>query len=241
MAKLSVNINKVALLRNSRGRDYPSVVAFAARCLDLGAEGITLHPRPDQRHARYSDITTLKELCDAKGAELNVEGYPTEEFLAAVFAARPTQCTLVPDQPGQLTSDHGWQIATHETMLRKAVEQLVERGIRVSLFMDFESGEMGAAKAIGAERVELYTEPYAAAHGSVAGEAVLAGFARAAFRAQDAGLGVNAGHDLNLGNLKNFLTIPSILEVSIGHALIVECLEEGLPAVMAHYLRILGR
>jgi pyridoxine 5-phosphate synthase len=121
MTKLSVNINKVALLRNSRGRDYPSVGSFAARCLDLGAEGITLHPRPDQRHARYSDINALKELCDAKGAELNVEGYPSEEFLAAVFAARPTQCTLVPDQPGQLTSDHGWQIKANAGMLRKVV------------------------------------------------------------------------------------------------------------------------
>jgi len=182
----------------------------------------------------------LKELCDAKGAELNVEGYPTDEFLAAVMAARPAQCTLVPDQPGQLTSDHGWQIATHESMLRKVVGRLAESAIRFSIFMDFDSHEMELVREIGAERVELYTEPYAAAHGSQRAGAVLDGFRGAANRAQEADLGVNAGHDLNLGNLGDFIKIPGILEVSIGHALLVECLEEGLPAVLGRYLQILG-
>lgn len=240
VTKLSVNINKVALLRNSRGRDYPSVTGFAARCLDLGAGGITLHPRPDERHARYADIAALKDLCDRRGAELNVEGYPTEGFLSAVLAARPTQCTLVPDEPGQLTSDHGWEIGTNEKLLLEVVGRLVERSIRVSLFLDFDSNEIEAAARIGAHRVELYTEPYAAAYDTSERETSLAGFRSAALRAQSAGLGVNAGHDLNLRNLDAFLMIPGILEVSIGHALIAECLEEGLPSVIARYLKIVG-
>lgn len=241
MTKLSVNINKVALIRNSRGRNTPNVRDFAARCLELGAHGITLHPRPDQRHARYSDITELKSLCDSHGAELNVEGYPCEEFLAAVCAAAPAQCTLVPDAPGQLTSDHGWRMAENETLLRRVVAELRSRGIRVSLFIDFDSEEFEAARSLGADRVELYTEPYAEAFGSPKQAEILAGFHAAALKAHEAGLELNAGHDLSLENLAAFLAVPHLEEVSIGHALIVECLELGLPAVISRYLEILSK
>lgn len=138
MTKLSVNINKVALLRNSRGRNYPDVCVFAARCLDLGADGITLHPRPDQRHSRYSDVEALSEVCSSRGAELNVEGYPTRELMDVVRRIRPTQCTLVPDASEQLTSDHGWDFRAHTTLLREVIADLKQHGIRTSLFMDFE-------------------------------------------------------------------------------------------------------
>jgi pyridoxine 5-phosphate synthase len=241
MTRLSVNINKVALLRNSRGRNFPDVVAFAARCLDYGAHGITLHPRPDQRHARYSDVTELKALCDQRGVELNVEGYPTEEFLAVVLAAPPAQCTLVPDEPGQLTSDHGCKLREQAPFLRDVIGRLREARIRVSLFVDYDNPMIAEAHALGAHRVELYTEPYAAQFGSPDQSALLEGFRLAAARAQAACLGVNAGHDLNLQNLPQFLTIPHILEVSIGHALIVECLEFGLEEVIRRYAAIVSR
>lgn len=239
MTHLSVNLNKVALLRNSRGRNFPDVRAFAAQCLQFGAHGITLHPRPDQRHARYSDVTELKTLCTERGVELNVEGYPTPEFLDVVLQAQPAQCTLVPDTPGQLTSDHGWDIRREENFLRSTCAVLRARGIRVSLFVDYDSPDIELAKAVGADRVELYTEPYAEHFHSPQATAMLAGFQQAATRAQQAGLGVNAGHDLNLQNLARFVTIPGILEVSIGHALIVECLESGLENVLVRYLAIL--
>jgi pyridoxine 5-phosphate synthase len=240
MTKLSVNINKVALLRNSRGRDFPSVAQFARRCLELGAHGITLHPRPDQRHARYSDIPVLKALCDERGAELNVEGYPAPEFLAAVLSSRPAQCTLVPDAPGQLTSDHGWDLTGEAALLRRVIAELKAAGVRVSLFVDFDQTGIGAAKALGADRVELYTEPYAETWGTGKQAAVLDGFRRAAAAAQAAGLGVNAGHDLNLENLGAFLAIPGILEVSIGHALVVEAIEAGISPVIGRYLAIIA-
>ncbi|MBP6506451.1 MAG: pyridoxine 5'-phosphate synthase [Opitutaceae bacterium] len=239
MTKLSVNINKIALLRNSRGRNYPDVAAFAARYLDLGAHGITLHPRQDQRHARYSDVDPLQALCAGRNVELNVEGYPSEDFLAVVQRVRPVQCTLVPDEPGQLTSDHGWDLGKHATFLRPAVAGLKAAGVRVSLFVDYDDPGIARAKEIGADRVELYTEPYAAHFGSTRGEEVFEGFRTAAQRAQAAGLGVNAGHDLNLKNLGRFLTIPGILEVSIGHALVVECVEYGIEAVLARYLQVI--
>ncbi len=223
MTRLSVNVNKIALLRNSRGRNFPDVTAFAARCLELGAHGITLHPRPDQRHARYSDVEKLKPVCDSHGAELNVEGYPAEDFLAVVKKVRPAQCTLVPDAPGQITSDHGWDLAAHAGLLRSTIAGLKNAGIRVSLFVDYDNPRIGDAAALGADRVELYTEPYAEHFGTPRGDAVFQGCADAAAAAQRAGLGVNAGHDLNLQNLPRFLQIPGILEVSIGHALIVEC------------------
>jgi pyridoxine 5-phosphate synthase len=239
MTKLSVNLNKIALLRNSRGRNFPDVTAFAERCLSLGAAGITLHPRPDQRHARYNDVGELLSVVRRHpGCELNVEGNPTPEFLAVVTRARPTQCTLVPDEPGQITSDHGWDLLKDEARLRDVVRDLKQAGIRTSLFVDYDDPNLPLAGRLGADRVELYTEPYAANFGSPGSDRIFEAFRAAAARAQSAGLGVNAGHDLNLANLGRFLEIPSILEVSIGHALIVESIELGIEAVMARYLAI---
>lgn len=238
MTRLSVNINKVALLRNARGRDYPNVGRFAGRCIDFGANGITLHPRPDQRHARYSDVYELKSLCDSRGVELNVEGYPADRFLEVVLDTAPAQCTLVPDAPGQITSDHGWKVSDSRALLERVIAPLRERGIRVSLFVDHDSTELKAIRDLGADRVELYTEPYAAAFGSPREQTVLDAFRGTARRARDLGLGVNAGHDLNLDNLGRFLTIAGILEVSIGHALIVESIDAGLATVIRRYLAI---
>ncbi|MET3133145.1 pyridoxine 5-phosphate synthase [Oxalobacteraceae bacterium GrIS 1.11] len=237
MTKLSVNINKIALLRNSRGRNFPDVRAFAARCLDLGAHGITLHPRQDQRHARYADVLELQALCAERSCELNVEGYPSPEFMDVVKRARPSQCTLVPDMPGQLTSDHGWNLRRDGALLRATAAQLRDAGVRVSLFVDFDCPDFDAAAELGADRIELYTEPYAEQPDAAA---ILDGFRLAAARAQAAGLGVNAGHDLNLHNLSKFLAIPDILEVSIGHALIVECIELGIEQVLRRYVEIVG-
>jgi pyridoxine 5-phosphate synthase len=240
MTQLSVNINKVALIRNSRGRDFPSVVEFAQRCLELGAHGITLHPRPDQRHARYRDVTDLKPLCDRCGRELNVEGNPTPEFLDVVERAKPAQCTLVPDDPNQVTSDHGWDLDKHRAALTPIVRRLTAAGIRVSLFVDYDCKDMQIARELGARRVELYTEPYAQAFGTSGQQAMLDAFRTATARAQAAGLEVNAGHDLNLQNLAPFLTIPGIKEVSIGHALIVEALYQGIDPVIKKYVSIAG-
>lgn len=241
MTKLSVNINKIALLRNSRGRNFPDVRAFAARCLDLGAQGITLHPRQDQRHARYSDVEELNALCGERGAELNVEGYPSEEFLEVVNRVKPVQCTLVPDAPGQVTSDHGWDLTKEAEFLSEAVRSLKGNGIRTSLFVDYDSSEIERVREIGADRVELYTEPYAEHFGSDHHDEMLKGFRDAARRAQQVGLGVNAGHDLSLENLGQFLAIPDILELSIGHALIVESIDMGLEAVIGRYLEIIDQ
>ena len=241
MTKLSVNINKIALLRNSRGRDFPSVSWFAERCLQRGAHGITLHPRPDQRHARYSDVATLRQLVDRfPGTELNVEGNPTPDFLDVVIASKAHQCTLVPDSPGQLTSDHGWNVRAEAARLGPILARLRAAGIRSSLFVDYDSPDLTLARELGADRVELYTEPYALGFGKPALERtrVRDAFATAAKRARAAGLGVNAGHDLNLKNLGFFLEIPGILEVSIGHALVVECLEFGVDSVLDSYLKL---
>ena len=241
MTLLSVNINKIALLRNSRGRNYPDVDAFAARFLDLGAAGITLHPRQDQRHARYEDVASLQRLCAERGRELNVEGYPVADFLEVVKSARPAQCTLVPDMPGQLTSDHGWDIERHAALLRPAIAQLNDLGIRVSLFVDADYPALEWAREVGATRVELYTERFAESHGSEQGDAVFDTYLQAARRAQALGLGVNAGHDLDLHNLARFLDIPGILEVSIGHALTVEALQFGFAETIRRYNELLDR
>lgn len=237
MTKLSVNINKIALLRNSRGRNYPDVAAFADRCLRLGADGITLHPRPDQRHARYADVVELQAVTASHGSELNVEGFPAPEFLQVVHRVRPAQCTLVPDAPDQLTSDHGWNLLRDAELLQPVIRRLHDDGIRVSLFVDVEidQAQLTIAAQLGADRVELYTEPYAEQCGIPHQDLMLQAFRATALRATQAGLGVNAGHDLNLQNLARFLTIPDILEVSIGHALIAESIELGLPAVLAAY------
>ena len=240
MTQLSVNINKIALLRNSRGRNYPDVCAFAERFLALGADGITLHPRPDQRHARYTDVVELQAMTAAHGKELNVEGYPTAEFLEVVRRVRPAQCTLVPDSPDQITSDHGWDLVRDAALLRPVIAALNDDGIRVSLFVDVNNPSLPLARELGAGRVELYTERYAETFGTEQSAQVLEQFRVSAAIARQAGLGVNAGHDLNLENLADFLTIPSILEVSIGHALIVECLELGMPAVLARYVALVA-
>jgi len=238
--KLSININKIALLRNSRGRNFPDVAAFATRCLQLGAHGITLHPRPDQRHARYDDVAPLKEICAANRRELNIEGYPSQDFLNVVKQARPAQCTLVPDDPAQLTSDHGWDIAKEAQRLRRIIDELHGEDIRVSLFVDYDNPDIRLAKELGADRIELYTEPYAQSFGSDANGAILTGFRNATRQATEVGLGVNAGHDLSLQNLAGFVAVPNILEVSIGHAFVVECIDAGIEAVMKQYLEILG-
>ncbi|UXY14732.1 pyridoxine 5'-phosphate synthase [Chitiniphilus purpureus] len=238
--QLSVNLNKVALIRNARGRDYPSVVHFAELALSSGAHGVTIHPRPDQRHARYADVAALKAVVAAHpGKELNIEGYPDARFLEVVLAARPTQCTLVPDEPGQLTSDHGWDILRHGGRLREVVALLQEAGIRVSLFVDPDPAQIAAAPATGTNRVELYTESYAHAYAAGDWLAEWQRFALAARSARELGLGLNAGHDLNLDNLANFLRIPGIAEVSIGHALTVEALEQGFAATIRRYIALM--
>jgi pyridoxine 5-phosphate synthase len=235
----SINFNKIALLRNSRGRDYPSVVDFARQGLVLGINGLTLHPRPDQRHARYSDVYELKQVAaEFSGAELNIEGYPCDEFMQVVLDAKPHQCTLVPDDPNQITSDHGWNLHQDLELVKGVVAKLKAAGIRSSIFMDPVAADMALAKATGADRIELYTESYAQAFGTEQQAAVLAQFAAAAKAAQDLGLEVNAGHDLTLENLALFLTIPDIKEVSIGHALVVESLLQGYDRTVKGYVEI---
>ncbi|HEU4539143.1 MAG TPA: pyridoxine 5'-phosphate synthase [Polyangiaceae bacterium] len=242
MTRLSVNVNKVALLRNSREGQIPSVTKAARLCLDAGAHGITVHPRPDARHIRPSDVADLKQVLAEpayRHAEFNIEGNPLGEgFLELVEAAAPHQCTLVPDSPSQATSDHGWDLDADAERLLPVIRRLRGWGCRVSLFMDPEPERIGRAADVGADRVELYTASYAVAHarGGVDRAASLATFRRAAERAQAVGLGVNAGHDLNLDNLADFVTIAGILEVSIGHALVADALETGFPATVRAYL-----
>lgn len=239
MTKLSVNLNKIALIRNSRGRNYPDLMQFARQFLELGACGVTLHPRPDQRHARYADAPELKLVCDAQGKELNIEGYPSSEFMQMVLDVKPSQCTLVPDAPNQLTSDHGWDLVSNANFLREVISPLNRAGVRVSLFVDADCKHIDLAKDLGADRIELYTEAYAEAFHTDKHHDVWASFAKAAQMANDVGLGVNAGHDLNLQNLARFIEIPNILEVSIGHALVVESIELGMVEVMQRYNKIL--
>jgi pyridoxine 5-phosphate synthase len=242
MTLLSVNLNKVALLRNARIGSAPSVTQAAELCLAVGAGGITVHPRPDQRHARPHDVCDLAALIrNAPGCELNVEGNPNPEFLDLVRQTRPTQCTLVPDAPDVLTSDHGWDLIADGERLRPLIGELQALGIRVSLFMETDPTQIGLARAFGADRIELYTEPYARAYGTGAQSMQLQRFARAAQCARQVGLGVNAGHDLSLENLGAFCAaVPQLLEVSIGHALISDALEVGLGDAVRSYLRVLS-
>lgn len=240
MTKLSVNLNKVALLRNSRNLNIPSVARVARICVKAGAHGITVHPRPDERHARATDVYELAEiLTETPAVEFNIEGNPFPKFMEIVRSVKPTQCTLVPDSPDAFTSDHGWNLAEDGDRLKSIIEELKALGIRVSLFMDAESTDIEIAKEIGADRIELYTEPYAAAYGGDLQDTVFEQFRRAAMKAQNADLGVNAGHDLNLDNLGKFCSIPNVLEVSIGHALISDALELGLFDAVGAYLKIL--
>lgn len=236
---LSVNVNKVALLRNTRHLGIPSVLRAATLALEAGADGITVHPRPDERHIRAHDVHELAALMKAwPQAEYNIEGNPFHNLMDFVRDLRPQQATFVPDAEGQFTSDHGWNLSEHAARLRPLIDEAHTLGVRVSLFMDADPAAMAAARAVGADRVELYTEPYAAAHGSPQQAAQLARFAAAAQAAAAAGLGVNAGHDLNQGNLADFLrAVPGVAEVSIGHALIADALEFGLPATVRAYLR----
>jgi len=242
MTKLSVNLNKIALLRNQRDIGLPSVIESAKTVIAAGAGGITVHPRPDQRHIRYTDVYELKETVSFfGGVEFNIEGNPfTGKYMELVKDVRPNQATLVPDDPNQNTSDHGWNIAANLERLKSVVEELKMLDIRVSLFMDAEPGIEDAAKAL-ADRAELYTEPYATAFRTGRNfDQTVQKFAAAAAAAQDAGLGVNAGHDLNLENLGVFLgAVDEVLEVSIGHALIAEALEMGLYNTVKEYLKIL--
>ena len=239
MTVLSVNVNKIALLRNSRGRDFPNVVNFAQRFLNLGVKGITIHPRPDERHVTRQDVRDLQKFLELyPDVEFNIEGYPSDEFLDMVCDVKPAQCTLVPDEPGQLTSDHGWDVSKHSDLLTKAVTQLRGAGIRSSLFLDPQPDLIAGVKSVSADRIELYTEEYASHFGLESEHRVFDAYAATAAAAADAGIGVNAGHDLDLKNLRRFLEIPNIEEVSIGHALVVECLVHGMEAVIKEYLAI---
>ncbi len=236
---LSVNVNKVAQLRNTRHLGIPSVVHAATLCLDAGADGITVHPRPDERHIRAHDVHDLAALLKQwPQAEYNIEGNPFHNLMGFIRAVKPQQATFVPDSEGQFTSDHGWDLAADGERLRPLIAECRQLGVRVSLFMDPLPEAMAAARALGASRVELYTEPYAAAHGTAGQRSQLACFAAAAAAAQGQGLGVNAGHDLNRDNLTDFLrAVPGVLEVSIGHALIADSLELGLPETVRAYQR----
>jgi pyridoxine 5-phosphate synthase len=244
VTRLSVNLNKVALLRNARGGAAPSIVDAARTCIAAGAHGITLHPRPDERHAKSNDVYAIAALLErTPEVELNLEGNPFHGVLEIALRARPAQCTLVPDDPAAKTSDRGWDLARDGERLAPIIAELRTAGIRVSLFMDAATDDLDAAAALGAHRVELYTEPYAAAHGGPRSGAMLRRFAAAAERARSLGLGVNAGHDLSLANVGELCAIPAgVDEVSIGHALIADALELGLDnAVRAYLGRISSR
>ncbi len=238
MTHLSVNLNKIALIRNSRDGATPNVVTFAQRAIEFGAKGITVHPRPDGRHIRKHDVYALAESITV---EFNIEGYPTPEFNQLVLDVKPAQVTLVPDDPNQLTSDHGWNLARDGERLKPLIARFREDGIRVSLFMDPVPQDISHAAAVGAERVELYTEEFARQYGTPENEATLKTYVESAISASKAGLGVNAGHDLNQANLGEFCRgVPGILEVSIGHALISEALQDGWETTIKNYVSILN-
>lgn len=236
---LSVNVNKIALLRNTRHLGIPDVVALSRIALEAGAQGITVHPRPDERHIRAHDVHDLAALMKQwPEAEYNIEGNPFHNLMDFVRAVRPHQCTFVPDSEGQFTSDHGWSFPADLERLKPLVAEAQALGVRVSLFMDPAPEAMGWARATGAERVELYTESYANAHGKPTQAEVLGRFAAAADAALAAGLEINAGHDLNRTNLTDFLRgVPGVLEVSIGHALVADALELGLAETVRDYQR----
>lgn len=256
--QLSINVNKIAVLRNSRGGTLPDPVAFAKLCLQYGANGITVHPRPDARHIRADDVRNLAELCRSFGVEFNVEGNPFAPpragypgLLSLCDETRPAQVTFVPDTDGQITSDHGFDFVQDERILRDIIPQYKDLGCRVSCFANADTPDFALARDVGSDRIELYTGPYAAAFDNAAFaahdglidnnpdlQAELALFTDAATRATDAGLGVNAGHDLSQDNLSLFLrACPQVAEVSIGHAVIAECLVDGLRNTIDGYLR----
>lgn len=234
MTRLSVNVNKLATLRNARGADNPDVVRWAQAIERYGAHGITVHPRPDERHIRRSDVYALKEVVTT---EFNIEGYPSEDFIALVLEARPSQVTLVPDPPGVLTSNAGWDTKSNKAMLRDVLARFKREGIRTSVFMGTDPELLAHAADTGTDRIELYTEPYAANYHKDRSAAV-APFTRAAEVANRFGLGLNAGHDLDLHNLAFFkANVPGLLEVSIGHALVCDALLYGMENTVGLYLR----
>jgi len=234
MTRLSVNINKIATLRNARGGNNPDVLKVAMDCERFGAQGITVHPRPDERHIRYADVIGLKKIVTT---EFNIEGYPDERYLKLVRETKPAQATLVPDKPDAITSNAGWDTVNNESLLKEIVAEIKSRGVRVSIFVDPLSNMVEGAKKAGADRIELYTEPYAS-HYHQNKDAAIKPYIEAAKVAHDLGLGINAGHDLDLHNLR-FLKehIAHLDEVSIGHALICDALYLGLENTIQLYLK----
>lgn len=230
--KLSVNINKIATLRNSRGGTNPSVVEAAVKAQQFGADGITVHPRPDERHIRYQDVYDLKPVVHT---EFNIEGYPNEKFMQLVLDVKPTQVTLVPDPPGVLTSNAGWNTIENQSLLQDIIGQLKSAGIRTSIFIETDAEMIRAARKTGTDRIELYTESYAVGYASDRQDAI-SPFIAAANVANEVGLGINAGHDLSLENLKYFAeNIPNLLEVSIGHALVSDAIYLGMSNAVKMY------
>ncbi|MDB4077242.1 pyridoxine 5'-phosphate synthase [Porticoccaceae bacterium] len=248
MTALSINLNKIALIRNSREGNYPNVVEHAQLCINNGADGITVHPRPDQRHIRPSDVRELAELVSPlSNVEFNVEGNPFAPavadypgFIELVEQVQPDQCTLVPDGDDQLTSDHGFDLTSSGAQLKPIIDRLKAQGMTVSLFMDPDLAQIELAASIGADRIELYTGPYAAAWGTDDLEPIFQQHLAAAALATSLGMGVNAGHDLNLDNLAKFASIPSLFEVSIGHAFTVDSLAMGTANTVRAYKTLLG-
>ncbi len=241
---LSVNVNLVAQIRNRRNLGYPGVTRAAQLCLEAGAHGITVHPRPDARHIRAGDVHDLSNLLqgDWPQAEFNIEGNPFDNLMGFVRELRPHQCTFVPDSPGQATSDHGWNLRADGDRVRPLIAVAKSLGVRVSLFMDADPDAMALAKELGADRVELYTEPYAASWGQAGQQQQLQQFAAAARAAQAVGLGVNAGHDLSRDNLFYFLrAVPDVIEVSVGHAFVSDALEFGYTETTRQYLQAIAR
>lgn len=233
MTRLSVNINKVATLRNARGENVPDVQQFARDCETYGADGITVHPRPDERHITRRDVELLKPLLTT---EFNIEGYPDDRFMEIVMETRPAQATLVPDSPEQITSSAGWDVVNNYGFLRQITSRLQTAGIRVSIFVDADPAQVEAAAAVGADRVELYTKPYADNYDTDR-EAAVRPFVTAAEKAVECGLGVNAGHDLNRHNLRFFArSLPQLDEVSIGHAIVSDALYLGIKETIQEYL-----
>ncbi len=236
MTKLSVNINKVATIRNARGGNNPDVQKVAVDCEKFGAQGITVHPRPDERHIRYQDVRDIRPLIKT---EMNIEGNPIDKYISLVLEVKPTQVTLVPDADNQITSNHGWDTVANRGFLTDVIARFKEAGIRTSIFVDAEPRMVEAAKECGTDRVELYTEPYAAGYAANRNEAIKP-FIEAAKTAKEVGLGLNAGHDLSLENLEFFhQNIPWLDEVSIGHALICDALYLGLEETIKRYLACL--
>ncbi|MDY7094830.1 MAG: pyridoxine 5'-phosphate synthase [Acidobacteriota bacterium] len=240
MVELSVNVNKIATLRNARGGERPSVVAFAQAAIDAGAYGITVHPRPDERHIRARDVFDLVPVVRQAGVELNIEGYPDRRYVEIIREARPDQATLVPDPPDVLTSNAGWDAAGQRKFLGEIIAELQSFGARVSLFMETALEPLEAARDAGADRVELYTGPYAEACAAGRGDESYALYEAAARRATELGLGLNAGHDLDLENLPRFRHLPGLQEVSIGHALTCDALEMGWDRAVRSYLAVLA-